>query len=100
LDGAVAGHEGGTILVTAHDHFQEVFPGMLGQRFESHVIDDQKIGLEIAAQDPVLLVEGFVFEEVAHQIEDGAIEDLEVELDGFVAKSLGQVRFAHSRWPD
>ena len=94
FDGPVAGHDGGTVFVAAHDHFQEVFAGVFGQGLESHVIDDQKVGLEIAAQDSVLLVEGFVFEEVAHQIEDGAVEDLEVELDGFVAQGLGQVRFA------
>ena len=67
---------------------------MFGQRLESHVIDDQKVWLQIAAQHPVLLVEGFIFEEVAHQIEDRPIEDLKVELDRFVAQRLGQVGFA------
>ena len=42
----------------------------------------------------VLLVEGFVFQEVAHQIEDGAVEHLEVLPDGLVADGLGQMGFA------
>jgi hypothetical protein len=40
------------------------------------------------------LFEGFVFHEVAHQVEDGAVEDFLALLDGFVAQGLGQVRFA------
>ena len=53
-------------------------------------------GFKIAAQGLVLLLEGFVFHEVAHQIEDGAVEDLLALLDGFVAQGLGQMRFADS----
>ena len=44
------------------------------------------------------MVEGFVFEKVAHQIEDGTVEDLEAMPDGFIAQRLGQVGFADSRW--
>ena len=73
---------------------------MLGQRLESHIVNDQEVGLEIAAQDAVLLVKGLVFEEVAHQVKNGTVEDLKVELDGFVAQGLGQVRFADSRRAD
>ena len=60
LDGAVAGHDGGAVLVAAHDYFQEVFAGVFGQGFESHVVHDQEVGLEVAAQNAVLLVEGLM----------------------------------------
>ena len=53
-------------------------PECLGSCFEAHVVNDDQIGLEVSAQGLVLLVEGFVFHEVAHQIEDGAVEHLEV----------------------
>ena len=47
--------------------------------------------LEVFALDAVLLVEGFVLEEVAHQVKDGVVADLEVELDGLVAQGLSQM---------
>ena len=43
------------------------------------------------------MFEGFVFHEVAHQIEDGAVEDFLALLDGLVAQGLGQMRFADAR---
>ncbi len=96
FNGTVTGHDGGAVFVAAHDDFQEVFAGVLGQGLEAHVIDDEQVWFEITAQYPILLVEGFVFEEVPHQVEDGTVEDLEVELDGFVADGLSQVGFADS----
>ena len=93
----VAGHDGGAVFVAAHDDFQQVFAGVFGQGLEAHVVDDDQVGLQVSAQGFVLLVEGFVFQEVAHQIEDGAVEDLEAWLDGFVAQGLGQMRFCRRR---
>ena len=37
LDGAVAGHDGGAVFVTAHNHFQEVFAGVFGQGLKAAV---------------------------------------------------------------
>jgi hypothetical protein len=48
-----------------------VLSGVLGQLLEAHVVDDQEIGLEVMAQEPVLLIEGLVLQEVADEIEDG-----------------------------
>ena len=44
-----------------------------------------------------MLVESFILHEVAHQIEDGTVKDLEVHFDGFVADSLGQMRLPNPR---
>jgi outer membrane receptor protein involved in Fe transport len=67
---------------------------VFGQRLKPHVINNYEVGLEIAAQGFVLLVEGFVFHEVAHDIENGAVEDFKALLDGLVAQGLGQRGFA------
>jgi hypothetical protein len=41
----VAGHDRGTIFVTAHHHFQQILAGLFGQCLESHVVDDDQIRL-------------------------------------------------------
>ncbi len=68
-------------------------PECLGQLLQSHVVDDDEIRLQVFAQGLVLLVEGFVFHEVAHQIEDGTVEHF-WPVDGLVADGLGQMGFA------
>ena len=73
---------------------------MFGQLFQAHVVNDDQVGLQIFAQGFVLLVEGFVLHEVAHQIEDGTVEHQEVQLDGLVADGLGQMGFADAGRPD
>ena len=47
-----------------------------------------------------LLAEGFIFQEIVHQIEDGAVKDIKVHLDGFVANGLGKMRFPNARRSD
>ena len=91
FQGPVAGHDGGTVFVAAHHHFQQVLAGLFGQGFLAHVINDHQVGLEIAAQGLVLLLEGFVFHEIAHQIEDGTVEDLLALFDRPIPQRLGQV---------
>ena len=88
------------LCVTAQDDFQQVFPGMVGQGFAAPVSDDQPIGLAILAQNAVLLVKGFLAQEVAHQIKEGAIQDVKVHFDGFVTEGLGPMGFAHAGRPD
>jgi hypothetical protein len=34
-------------FVAAHDYFQEIFAGVFGQVFESHVVDDDEIRFEV-----------------------------------------------------
>ena len=87
LNGTVAGHDGRTVFIAAHDHFQEIFAGVFGQGFEAHIVNDEQIRLQVFAQYAVLLVKGFIFKEVPDQVENGAVEYLEVELDGFVPEA-------------
>ena len=94
LQRAVAGHDGGAVFVATHNDFQEVFAGVFGQLLEAHVVNDDQVGLQVFAHGALLLAERLVFEEVPHQIEDGAIEDVEVHLDGLVTDGLGQMGFA------
>ena len=57
FEGTVTGHDGGAGLVASHDDFEEVLAGVLGQLLEAHVVDDEQIGLEVAAQEAVTLGE-------------------------------------------
>jgi hypothetical protein len=82
--------------VASQDDLQEVFSRAFRQGFESHVVDDDEIGLEVFAQHLVLLIEGFVAQDVAHEVEDGAVEDVAALFDGLVAQGLGEVGFADS----
>jgi hypothetical protein len=50
-------------------------------------------------QGSVLLVEGFVFYEIAHQIEDATVKHLQVHFDGFIADGLSKVGFSDARRP-
>ena len=45
---SVAGHDGASGLVAAHDDLEQVFAAPLGQLFHSHVVDDQEVGTEVA----------------------------------------------------
>ena len=45
FNGAVGGHEGGSVFVSAHDDFQEDFAAAGGEVFEAHVVDDERSGL-------------------------------------------------------
>jgi hypothetical protein len=97
LEGPIGSHEGGPVFVAAHDDLEQVLSGVLGQLLESHVVDDQEIGLEVVAQEPVFLIEGLVLQEVADEIEDGGISHEQVALDGLVADRLGEVGLAEAQ---
>jgi hypothetical protein len=90
----VAGHDGGAVFIPAHDDLQQIFAGVLGQLFQTHVVNDDQVGFEIFAQGFVLLVEGFVLHEIPDQVEDGTVEHQEVLADGLITDGLGQMRFA------
>ena len=100
LERTVARHDGRARLVAAHDDFEQILAGVLRQGAQAHVVDDEQVALEVGLQDPVPLLEGVLGEEVAHQIEDGAVADGEALLDGLVADGLGQVGLAGAGRPD
>ena len=51
----------------------------------------KQVGLEIPRQDALFPAGGLVAQEIADEVEDGAIQDEESRLDGFVADGLRQV---------
>jgi hypothetical protein len=63
---------------------------------QSHVINDEQVGFEVTAQQPVAFGEGLFRKKVGDQIEDGAIADGKSLLDGFVTDGLGEVGLADS----
>jgi hypothetical protein len=96
LQGAVRGHEGRAQFVAAHDDFEEIFAGFGWKLFNSHVIDDQKVALEVAAHGALMGAFVAVITKVFEEIEDGAVEDRFAAFDQFVADGLCQVAFADS----
>lgn len=96
FEGTVAGHDGGAGFVAAHYDFQQILSGMLGQLLQSHVINDEQVGFEVTAQQPVAFGEGLFRKKVGDQIEDGAIADGKSLPDGFVTDGLGEVGLADS----
>jgi hypothetical protein len=94
FEGAVAGHERGAGFVAAEDDFEETFAGAFGELLHAHVVDDEEIGLEVTCEDLVVAGEGFVVEEVADDIEDGAIEDGAALLDDVESEGLDDVTFS------
>lgn len=67
---------------------------MLRQCPQAHVVDDEQIGFDVAAQDAVALRERVLGEEVSHEVEDRAVAHHEALLDRFVTDLLRQVSFA------
>ena len=95
LDGAVGSHERGAVFIAAYDDFQEDFPALGRQDFESHVINDEQIGLEVAGQHPTHAGLGLFGEEFAHQIKYRAVEHEEPRPDRLGSDGLGEVTFAN-----
>lgn len=55
LDGTVRGHERRPRLVTAQDDLKKDLATSGGQFLQSHVVDDEQLGLEVARQEAVFL---------------------------------------------
>jgi hypothetical protein len=82
--------------VSAHDDFQEDFAAAGGEVFEAHVVDDEQVGFEEEALEAGVVGRGGVGGDVADEIEDGSVEDMEPGADGFGSEGLGEVGFADS----
>ena len=94
LQRSVGRHDRRPRLIPAHDDFKQVLAGTFGQLLDAHIIDNQKIGLEIFGHDVLLAGERFIMQEVSDRIEDGAISNCKIALDGLVSNRLDQVTFA------
>ena len=77
FDGPVGGHEGGAGFITPHDDLQKNLPGFGWQDFESHVVNLQEVGLEIAGHGPVQLRRRLISLEFTDQVKDRAVDHLE-----------------------
>ena len=66
----------------------------LGELVHAHVVDDEEVGPEVAGERGVFIAEGFFVDEVAHHLEDGAVERGAALLDGGVADGLGEMGLA------
>src|SRR5690606_37800712 len=99
LERPVGGHHCAAQFVATHEDFEQKLSAPFWELFDSHVIEDQEIGLEVLCHDLVMPLERLVVHQVADRIEDAAIEDGEAGLDQSAADALGQVTFADTRRP-
>jgi hypothetical protein len=53
----------------AHDYFNKMLAGVLGQLFEAEIVNYLEFRVEVTPQGSVLPVEGFVLHEVARQFQ-------------------------------
>ena len=84
LDGAVGGHQGGSVFVATHDDLQEDLAAFGRQDLEPHVVDDKEIGLEIFSQQAALASLSRLSGKLAHQVEHRAVEHQETGLDASI----------------
>src|SRR5581483_5783534 len=91
FNGPVGGHERRSVFIASHDDLQKNFPGFGREYFESHIIDLQKVGLEIAGQGPIQLGGRLIGLEFTDQIKDGTVDHLEARFDEMVTNGLDQV---------
>jgi hypothetical protein len=96
FDGAVGGHDGGAVFVSAHYDFQEDFAAAGGEIFEAHVVDDEEVWFEEKALEAGVVGGGSIGGDVADEVEDGSIEDMEPGSDGFGSEGLVEVGFPDS----
>lgn len=99
IAGIYAGHHRGTGFVVAHDDLEEILARPLGQLLHAHVVDDHHVGFEIMGQHLVFATQRIVVQEVADDVEDGAVEHGEAGLDRLVADGLHEVTLDHARRP-
>jgi len=81
LDRSVGSHKGGSVFIKSHDNLQENFDGFGWQNSQAHVVDLQEIWLEKAVHGLVQLSRRLVGLELAKQVEDGGVNDLESRFD-------------------
>ena len=83
FDGTIGSHQGGAVFIATHDDLQEDFAAFWRQDLESHVINDEEIGLEIFCQQAALADLGCLEGKLAHQVEHRTVEHQEPGLDRF-----------------
>ena len=81
FDWAIRRHHGRTRLVAPHDDLEQDFSTAARQNLNSHVVDDEQIRLEVLGQHAIVPIEGFVVQEVAHDIEDGSVQHEQPDSD-------------------
>jgi hypothetical protein len=96
FDGTIGGHQGGAVFIATHNDLQEDLAAFWRQDLEPHVVNDKQIGLEVFSQQAALAGLGSLEGELAHQIEDRAVEHQETGLDGFDSDGLSEMAFAHA----
>ena len=99
FQGPVRGHDRGLSLVAPHDDFKEVLSRPFRQLLDAHVIDDQKIGLEVFGHHVLLASERLILQEVSDRIKDRAVANCKAALDGLIANRLNQMTFSCTRRP-
>jgi len=74
LERSVRRHQCALEFMAAHDDLEKIFARALRKLLHPHVIEDQKIGLQITSHRFLVTVKSFIVQQVADGVEDAAIE--------------------------
>ena len=57
-----------------HDDLEQEFARAFRQVLDSHIVQNQQVRLQVLRHHAVVIVEGFVVEQIADSVEDAAVE--------------------------
>jgi hypothetical protein len=79
---------------------RRISPLLAGSSFQSHVVDDEQLGLEVARQEAVFLGCSPFGTQVPHQIEDAAVLHAQAGAHRLHPEGQGKVTFPDAGRPD
>ena len=96
FNGPVGGHHCGSGFVSSHDNFKEVFTGFGRQLFDSHIINDEQIALEVFGHDAFVFFKEIVMQKLVNNIKDRAVKNGFSCSDKCLSDGLNQMAFSYS----
>ena len=83
FDGPVGGRHGGSVFISAHNDFQKDFTAFSRKDFQPHVVDDQKIRLDVFLEQTTFSGLGLFVKQLTHEIKDGTVLSLACSKTGW-----------------
>ena len=91
----VGSHDGEAQLIPSHDNLKEILAGLLGQLFDTHIVDHQKIDFEVTVHGLDVVTKVLGLGQFSDSVEDRAIEHGKADLGGLVSDRLYEMRFTN-----
>jgi len=80
--------------VATHDDFEQELTALFRQMLHAHVVEDQQVWFEVAIEDSIVSLEGFVVQEVANAVENAAVVNGEAVSNQLSSNALNDVTFS------